>query len=93
MSIAQESDAPSGRVESRRRLLPTVSTRGLTDTRFELEAPYSSSAPGATVDLSAYWLSLVRRKWTVLISILAALAAGAVVTLLSRPLYTAQTTL
>jgi capsular exopolysaccharide synthesis family protein len=52
-----------------------------------------SLPPEARVDLAAYGRSLLRRRWTVLATLGVTLAIGAAVTLLTRPLYTAEATL
>jgi capsular exopolysaccharide synthesis family protein len=45
------------------------------------------------VDILAYGRSLLRRRWTILATLMVALAIGAAVTLLTRPVYTAEATL
>ncbi|HEY5107292.1 MAG TPA: polysaccharide biosynthesis tyrosine autokinase [Caulobacteraceae bacterium] len=44
-------------------------------------------------DLVDYWRTLLKHRWMILASIVACLAVGAAVTLLTRPIYTAQSTL
>ena len=55
-------------------------------------APYVSVAPAPTVDIMAYGRSLLRRRFTVLATLIVCLAIGAAVTLLTRPVYTAEAT-
>ena len=93
MTTFLEGDAETTLVEPRRRLPSLTPTRRSPHAKIDLDTAFTPSPPGVTVDLAVYWRSLIRRKWTVAISLLAALAIGAVVTLLTRPLYTAQTTL
>ena len=44
-------------------------------------------------DLTAYWERVVKHRWLIAVTILVCLAIGAGVTLLTRPAYTARTTL
>ena len=82
----------TARGESRRGLPVPAQPRRLSHARpeFESQFPQPASTP---LDLPAYWRSLVRRKWTVLVTLMVALAIGAAITLLTRPLYTAQATI
>jgi succinoglycan biosynthesis transport protein ExoP len=55
--------------------------------------PFFQVPPAGHVDLTVYLRSLLRRRWTILATLAVALAIGAAVTLLTRPVYTAEATL
>ena len=48
---------------------------------------------GNTIDLTAYWRILMKRRWLILSVIIAALLGGIAATLLTQPLFTSQATL
>lgn len=95
MTSAGEEPGPRApRLEQRRRRLPVpVSPAGEALRTLKLESQFAPEVPAAPLDLTAYWRALVRRRWTVLACLLIALAVGAAVTLLTRPIYTAEATL
>ena len=79
--------------EANRRRAPTLVPRAAPAAEREPAYPFVMLPPGPQVDLTVYWRSLLRRRWTVLATVLVALAIGAAVTLLTRPVYTAEATL
>ena len=92
MSAASENDsARVGRGETRRHPPSLISPRRVS--KLDFEPQFSPAGPTAPLDLTAYGRSLIRRKWAVLVTLLIAMALGIGVTLLTRPIYTAQTTL
>ncbi len=91
ISHSKSGDADPG--EARRRLLSPVAQRRNVPAKTNLEAQFAPEIPVGALNLAAYARTLSRRRWTILVTLLVALALGAAVTLLTRPLYTAQTTL
>ena len=92
MSAIFDNDAEKAQAETGRRLPSLTSPRRLSSAKPDLESQFPPMPPAVPLDLPAYGRSLVRRKWTVLVTLMVALAGGAAVTLLTRPLYTAETT-
>ena len=92
MTSGDEAD-PRGDGERRRRLPSLVPRSAPPGPEREQPYPFISAPPSGQVDLTAYGRSLLRRRWTILATLAVALAIGAAVTLLTRPLYTAEATL
>ena len=91
-SEADQARTVRGTPRPTRALAPLNATRQTLRT-LKAESQFAPEVSGAPLDLAAYWRALVRRRWTVLASLLVALAIGAAVTLLMRPIYTAEATL
>jgi succinoglycan biosynthesis transport protein ExoP len=91
--ISGDGADPPSDGERRRRLPSLVPRAAPPGSEREQPYPFFQAPPGAQVDLTAYGRSLLRRRWTVLATLAVALAIGAAVTLLTRPVYTAEATL
>ncbi|HEY5411588.1 MAG TPA: GumC family protein, partial [Caulobacteraceae bacterium] len=48
---------------------------------------------GQRIDVLAYWRTILKRRWVIVFCLAAVLAAGVAITLLTRPAYTATSTL
>jgi capsular exopolysaccharide synthesis family protein len=72
--------------------LPARATAQLLEGVISIDEPLDD-AGRPQLDLTEYWRLLVKHRWLIVSSIIACLAIGAAVTLLTRPTYTARSTL
>ena len=95
MNAPAESEAEKlAHREARRGRLPVVPGRARPHAHpINLETQFAPETRGGGLNLAAYGRTLMRRRWTFVATVLIALAIGAAVTLLTRPVYTAQSTL
>jgi len=72
--------------------LPARPTAQLLEGVISIDEPLDETGR-PQLDLTEYWRLLVKHRWLIVSSIIACLAIGAAVTLLTRPTYTARSTL
>ena len=88
--FASSAEEPSAEADE---VSPTAFSGGSLTAGIGREPLFAPTNPAATIDFAVYGRALLRRRWTVLATLIAALAIGVVVTLLTPPIYTAEATL